>query len=297
VQPASPPTPQIKQDILTLRYKPQAGTLLYDIRTEVDQRVRTDRDELSGSLVSTAQLAFHNVAVDYKKGLWSFDQYFISFLLAGRQLTGDSLQLRENGAVNKITRLTYDMKGHELSKQIVDSLTLLNTEAQANSYFLQPPRLLIPLPERSVTYGNTWSDHRIDTVTVRDTVNIGTTSGEYTYDVYRTYKLDRLLDTLQSYLAVITATDSGSFVGSQNNSVTKVSIKIKGPISGADTTYLDLFSGRVLLRTLRMAIPAIVEVSTASTSSNEATTPFTDFEEVRSVTVLDESNAMQLKGN
>ena len=294
---SKPHTPQIKQDLLILRYKPQAGTLLYDIRTEVDQHVRTDRDELSGGLVSTAQLAFHSVAVDYKKGLWSFDQYFVNFLLAGRQLTGDSLQLRENGAVDKITRLTYDMKGHELSKQIVDSITLLNTEAQANSYFLEPPRLLIPLPERSVTYGNSWNDHRKDTITVRDTVNIGITSGEYTYDVYRIYKLDRLLDTLQSYLAVIVATDSGSFAGFQSNSATKVSIKIKGPISGADTTYLDLFSGRVLMHTLRMAIPVLVEISSASTLSNEATTPFTDFEDVRSIVVLNESNAMKLKGN
>ena len=278
--------PPVKQDMLILRYKPQAGTLLYDVRTEVDQHVRTDRDELSGNLVSTAQLAFHNVAIDYKKGLWSFDQYFTKFQLAGRQLTGDSISLHENGAVNKITRLTYEMKGRELNKVTVDSLKLLNTEAQANSYFLQPPRLMIPLPERSVTYGDTWSEHRMDTVLVRDTVNIGTTLGQYTYDVYRTYKLASLLDTLGRYFAIIAATDSGFFQGFQNNSVTKVNIKIKGPIAGADTTYLDLFSGRVVMRTLRMSIPATVEVSNAE--------PFTDFEEVRSVVVLNESNAMKL---
>jgi len=280
-------TPQIKKDMLTLRYKPQAGTLLYDIRTEVDQHVRTDRDDLMGTLVSTAQLAFHNVAIDYKKGLWSFDQYFTRFQLAGRELSGDSLSLRENEAVDKMTRLTYEMKGHELSKVVVDSIKLLNAEAQANSYFLQPPRLLIPLPDRSVTYGDSWNEHRRDTVSVRDTVNIGITSGQYTYDVFRTYKLDRLLDTLQSYLAVVVATDSGSFAGFQSNSVTGVLIKINGPITGADTTYLDLFSGRVLMRTLRMAIPVHVEVSSA--------TPFTDFEDVRSIVVLNESNAMKLK--
>ena len=105
--PAAPHEVKIKPDILTLRYKPQAGTLLYNIRTEIDQHVRTDRDELNGNLVSTAQLAFHNVSIDYKHGLWSFDQYFTGFEVAGRELSGDSLLLRETEAVNRRTRLTY----------------------------------------------------------------------------------------------------------------------------------------------------------------------------------------------
>ncbi|HWF43255.1 MAG TPA: hypothetical protein VG537_01310 [Candidatus Kapabacteria bacterium] len=307
--------PQVKPDILVLRYKPQAGTLLYNIQTEVDQHVRTDRDELSGNLISTAQLAFHTVSIDYKKGLWSFDQYFTKFLLSGRQLNGDSLSLRENEAVDKITRLTYEMKGTQLNKVVIDSIKLLNTEAQANSYFLEPPRLLIPLPERSVTYGDSWKDHSMDTIPVRDTVNMGITLGQFTYSVYRTYKLARLVDTLGSYLAVIVATDSGSFTGWQDNSVTQVNIGIDGPITGADTTYLDLFSGRVMLRTLKMSIPARVKVErmkppvnndtvhTGSTSSQSSTPPeaaplppsiFIDHEEIRSVTSLDVTNAKTL---
>jgi hypothetical protein len=309
-----PKTPQVKPDILVLRYKPQAGTLLYNIQTEVDQHVRTDRDELSGNLISTAQLAFHNVSIDYKKGLWSFDQYFTKFLLSGRQLNGDSLSLRENEAVDKITRLTYEMKGIQLNKIVIDSIKLLNTEAQANSYFLEPPRLLIPLPERAVTYGDSWKDHSLDTIPVRDTVNMGITLGQFTYNVYRTYKLARLLDTLGSYLAVIVATDSGFFTGWQNNSVTQVNIEIDGPITGADTTYLDLFSGRVMLRTLKMSIPARVKVerlklvnnetvqtdSTSSPSSIPQATVqlppsiFIDQEEIRSVTSLDVTNAKTL---
>jgi hypothetical protein len=283
---AKPHEVKVKPDFLTLRYKPQAGTLLYDIRTEIDQHVRTDRDELNGNLVSSAQLAFHNVSIDYKHGLWSFDQYFTEFEVAGRELSGDSLLLRETEAVNRRTRMMYEMKGNELNKTVLDTIRLFNAEAQTNAYFFEPPRLLIPLPEKSVTYGNKWSDHRMDTIAVRDTVNVGITTGEYLYDLNRTYSLARLLDTNEHYMAVIVAVDSGIFTGYQTNSVTNVSTKTHGPISGTDTTFLDLFSGRVVRRTLRMSIPTQVEISTAK--------PFTDFLEVYSVVALNESNATRL---
>jgi len=284
-EPPAPHTPEIKPDILTLRYKPQAGTLVYDVHTRIDQSVRTDRDELSGDLASEAELAFHNLSIDYKKGLWTFEESFTKFDVGGHTLAGDSLWLEENLAVNRITRLTYNMKGDELHKEIVDSLKLLNAEAQTNAYFFEPPRMLIPLPVQPVTYGNTWSEHSVDTVFVHDTVNIGTTTGEYIYDVSRTYSLARLIDT--TYLAVIVATDTGSFQGTQTNSVTNVTTSTSGPISGTDTTFLDLFSGRVVKRTLAMKIPAKVTVSTA--------TPFTDLLNVRSVVTLSESNAAKLR--
>jgi len=285
----TPPEPhvvKIKPDILTLRYKPQAGTLLYDVHTQIDQHIRTDRDELRGFLSSSAQLAFHNISIDYKKGLWSFEQYFTKFEVAGHELSGDSLLLHENMAVNRITQLTYDMRGQELAKTIKDTLKLLNAEAQTNAYFFEPPRMLIPLPEKSVTYGTSWSEHGLDTIYVRDTVNIGVTTGRYVYDVTHMYSFAKLLDTENQYFAMIVATDTGSFQGYQSNSVTNVSTKTSGPISGRDTTLLDLFSGRVVKRMLDMRIPARVEVSSA--------TPFMDLLEVHSSVVLNESNAAQL---
>src|SRR5205823_1419307 len=117
--------------------------------------------------------------------------------------------------------------------------------------------------------------------------NIGVTTGQYTYVVDRTYSLARLLDTLDSYLAVIVAIDSGLFDGFQTNSITNVTTKTSGPIGCADTTYLDLFSGRVVKRSLRITIPTQVDISTAK--------PFTDFLDVHSEIVLDESNATRLK--
>jgi hypothetical protein len=278
---------EIKPDRIVLRYKPQAGTLLYNVRTEVDQHVRTDRDELSGSLISSAQLAFHNVSVDYKKGLWSFDRFFTKFEIKGKGLTGDSLWLNETQAVNRITRLTYEMRGKEVQRQIFDTLRLFNAEAQTNFYFFQPPRMMIPLPEKSITYGDTWVDHSRDTVHVHDTVNIGTTDGTFIYDLYRTYQLVSLIDTFGGHLAVIVANDSGNFEGRQTNNVTNVSLRAHGPIGGSDTTYLDLASGRVFMRSIRMSIPVIVQMST--------TTPFTDIMEVRSVVELDQSNARDIR--
>jgi hypothetical protein len=282
-------TPQIKQDMLTLRYKPQAGTLLYNIHTQIDQRVHSDASDFRGVLRSEAQLAFHNLSIDYKNGVWAFEEYFTKFDIAGHDLLGDSISLDESWAVNRITDLTYDMQGEEMGKVIRDTLKLLNAEAQTNAYFFEPPRMLIPLPERPITYGDAWSEHRIDTVPVLDTINTGKTSGEYIYDVARTYRLARLLDTNGRYFAIIAATDSGTFSGFQTNSDTKVTTKVSGPITGADTTVLDLFSGCVIKRTLDMTIPAGVAVSSAPS--------FVDALTVRSIVTLDESNATLLKNN
>jgi hypothetical protein len=299
----APHTPQIKPDFMTLRYKPQAGTLLYNIHTRIDQNVRTDRDAMHGVLRSDAQLAFRNVAIDYKMGLWSFDESFTNFEVTGQELSGDSLLLQENFAVNRVTELTYDMSGNELSRVVKDTLRLLNAEAQTNAYFFEPPRMLIPLPARPVTYGDTWTEHREDTIPVRDTVNIGTTTGAYIYDVSRSYRFTRLSDTLEKgdssnrYLAIIVATDTGTFQGYQTNSLTKVTTKSSGPISGADTTILDLFSGSVVKRTLDMSIPARVEVSSAPSSLPDSSStippplqPFTDILTIHSIVTLDESN-------
>ncbi len=282
----APHKPQIKPDMLTLRYKPQAGTLLYEVRTQVRQEVRSDMNDLKGTIHSEAELAFHNESIDYKKGLWSFDEYFTRFQVSGRELSGDSLSLHENLAVNRIMRLTYDMKGNELSKVVQDSMRLLNAEAQTNAYFFQPPRMLIPLPEHAVTYGDTWQQNQTDTIHVHDTVNIGTTDGAYIYQVSRVYRFTRLLDTMDHYLAIIVAKDTGTFEGYQTNSVTKIMTRSVGPISGADTTILDLFSGSVLKRTLDMHIPAEVRVASA--------TPFTDVLQVHSIVTLSEENAKEL---
>jgi len=301
--PAAPHTPQIKPDILTLRYKPQAGTLLYDIHTRIDQTVHTERDVLNGELRSDAQLAFRNVAIDYKKGLWSFDESFTSFQVSGHELSADvhsadSLLLQENFAVNRVTEVTYDMKGDELSRIVKDTLRLLNAEAQTNAYFFEPPRMLIPLPEHPVTYGNTWTEHRADTIPVHDTVNIGTTTGSYVYDVSRIYRLVRLTDTLDRYLAIIVATDTGTFQGYQTNSLTKVTTRSSGPVSGTDTTILDLFVGSVVKRTLDMTIPARVQVSVgegAAPATHTPLQPFTDVLTIHSIVTLNESNEQGIR--
>ena len=288
-QPAKPHTPQIKADMLTLRYKPQAGTLLYNVHTRIDQFVHSDSTDFRGVLRSDAQLAFHNLAIDYKKGIWAFEEYFAKFGVAGHDLLGDSVLLNERWVVNRITDLTYNMKGDELSKVVRDTMKLLNAEAQTNAYFFEPPRMLIPLPEHPITYGDVWSEHRVDTVHVRDTINTGITSGEYIYDVSRTYHLARLLDTDNRYFAIIAATDTGVFHGFQTNSETKVTSQASGPISGADTTVLNLVSGCVIKRTLEMDIPANVTLSSAP--------PFVDKLAVYSIVTLDESNATKLNNH
>jgi hypothetical protein len=285
-KPARPKDLGPKPDLLTLRYKPQAGTLLYNIHTEITQHVRDEQNNLHGSVRANAQLAIHNVSVDYAKGLWSFDRYFTSFEITGEDLLGNKLKISEPAAVNKITRFTYLMTGSEVKREELDSIRLLNADAQTFAYFIRPPALLFPLPEHLVTYNDTWQEHTSDTIIVRDTVNVGVTQGHYVYNIDRTYRLDRLADSVGSNIAIIVATNTGSFVGTQSNTVTGLTVALNGPLTGVDTIYLSLFSGRVIKRLTSLEVP--VKVTT------EGRPPIQDILDMRRTMVLDESNAVHL---
>jgi hypothetical protein len=278
---------QVKRDLLTLRYKPQAGTLLYNIHTDISQRVLENMTELSGVFSTSAQLAIHNVSIDYAKGLWSFDRYFTSLDIRGKDLRGNEVNLTEPNAINKTTRFTYQMTGDEVQHTVLTPIILLNADAQTYAYFIRPPALLAPLPKGMVTYGDTWIEKTEDTINVHDTVNIGTTDGMYIYKVGRVYKLDRLTDSVGSHIAVIVAQNDGWFDGNQSNSVTGIDLKLHGPVTGTDTLYLDLLSGRLMSRTTDLHIPVSVET--------EGRAPLTDVLDVHRSMVLDESNALELK--
>jgi hypothetical protein len=64
-------------------------------------------------------------------------------------------------------------------------------------------------------------------------------------------------------------------------------MKLHGPITGVDTIYLDLFSGRVISRTTDLSIPVHVET--------EGRPPLEDLLQVRRKMTLDESNAIKNK--
>jgi hypothetical protein len=276
-----------KNDFLTLRYKPQAGTLLYNIRTDISQRVRDERSELNATVHTSAQLAIHNVSIDYSKDMWSFDRYFTSFQIVGRDLLGNTLNIKEPGAINRVTRFTYSMTGTEVERKELNPIILLNADAQTYAYFIRPPALLVPLPLHLITYGNTWQEHVIDTIPVRDTVNVGITEGKYIYNVDRTYRLDRLMDSVGSNTAMIVAENTGTFEGTQSNTVTGITVNLHGPVTGVDTIYLDLFSGRMMQRNTSLTVPVTVET--------EGRSPLEDVLEVRRTMILDESNAVRLR--
>ncbi len=48
--------------------------------------------------------------IDYKKGIWAFEEYFTKFDIAGHDLLGIPSLLNESWAVNRMTDLTYDMQ-------------------------------------------------------------------------------------------------------------------------------------------------------------------------------------------
>jgi hypothetical protein len=234
----------LKSEYFTLRYKPQLGTTLYDIETIVTHHLENGK---VFPVYSRTQVAYQNIAVDLKKSIWTFDRYFTKFT-------------------------TYTMIGEEVAKKVVDTV-LLSEDAQFLFYFFKAPKILLPLPEQRVLYGATWEDSRKDTVYVP--------GGTFYYDVKYHYKFDGVIDTLGGTAAVITSHQEGIFYGEQQRPGEQA-LHFDGPISGVDTTYLDLLTGRVASRVTGVRIPVNVTASHGK--------PSTDALEVRSTIFLNKSN-------
>lgn len=269
-------------DAFTLRYKPQVGTLYYDVETVIMHNLE---EKHIFPIKSIAQLALETKDVDYKNQHWTYDYYYreLKTILSKFQLpeaTKDSI-LNEVRAIGKRTRVTYSMIGFPVSIVQLDSARL-SGEAQFFAYFFQPPRLLAPLPVEKVTYGTTWTERKRDTVRFLDTLGIEQFSNGYTiYDLQYEYKFERLADTVAGSIAVISSKQTGVFTGAQFNP-SGDRIDYSAPITGSDTTYLDLLRGRVLSRETYYSIPVRVTA--------EGRPPTSDLLEVRSRVKLNTAN-------
>lgn len=279
---AAKPEPEAVGDHFTLRYKPQVGTLYYDVHTVISHNLENRH---IFPIKSIAQLALETRDVDQKNLNWTYDYYYreLKTILSKLQLPNsekDSI-LNEVRAIGKRTRVTYNMLGVQVSLQPIDTAKL-SGEAQFFSYFFQPPRLLAPLPERKVTYGATWVETRRDTVTVIDTLGIEQfANGQSIYQLEYTYKFERLADSVAGNVAVISSERKGFFTGVQYNP-SGDRIDYSAPITGSDTTFLDLLTGRVIYRNTHYMIPVSV--------SSPGREPTSDILDVRSVVNLNTSN-------
>jgi hypothetical protein len=268
-------------DLFTLRYKPQVGTLYYDVQTTISHNIE---NKFVFPIKSVAQLALETKDVDHKSQLWTYDYYFreLKTILSKYQIPHgekDSI-LNEVHAIGKKSRVTYSMLGRQVSCHALDT-SRLSGEAQFFSYFFQPPRLLAPLPEKKATYGTTWQDARRDTVRFLDTLGIEQFSNGYSiYDLNYVYKFERLQDTVAGSVAVISSQQTGSFKGVQLNT-SGDEITYEAPITGSDTTYLDLLTGRVLYRDTHYNLPVIVKA--------EGREPTSDILDIRSIVMLNMS--------
>lgn len=268
--------------MFTLRYKPQVGTLYYDVQTTISHNL--DNKHIF-PIKSLALLALETKAVDYQNLIWTYDYYYreLKTILSKLQLpnTDRDSTFNEVRAIGKRTRVTYNMLGRPLKVLSVDTARL-SGEAQFFSYFFQPRRFLTPLPETKISYGATWDDERRDTVRFVDTLGIGQFSHGYSiYDLQYSYKFERLLDTVAGSVAVISSRQKGYFHGMQHNP-SGDSIRFSAPITGSDTTFLDLLTGRVLYRDTHYKIPVIVKA--------EGREPTTDDLDVRSIIMLNVTN-------
>jgi hypothetical protein len=275
--------PEPVGDLFTLRYKPQLGTLYYDVKTTISHNLE---NKLVFPIRSVAQLALDTKGVDPKNLNWTYDYYYreLKTILSKDQLPHggdkDSI-LNEVRAIGKRTRVTYSMLGRQVRVTPVDTARL-SGEAQFFSYFFQPPRLLAPLPEKKVSYGAVWEDRRNDTVTFVDTLGIEQfTNGVSVYQLKYTYKFERLQDTVDGNVAVISSIQTGTFAGVQYNP-SGDRLDYSAPITGTDTTYLDLRTGRVLYRDTHYEIPVAV------TSPGRPST--SDLLDVRSTVMLNLDN-------
>ncbi|HET6512329.1 MAG TPA: hypothetical protein VFH43_09060 [Candidatus Kapabacteria bacterium] len=274
--------PEPQGDVFTLRYKPQVGTLYYDVQTTISHNIE---NKFVFPIKSVAQLALETKDVDHKSQLWTYDYFFreLKTILSKYQIPHgekDSV-LNEVRAIGKKSRVTYSMLGKQVSFHAMDT-SRLSGEAQFFSFFFQPPRLLAPLPEKKASYGTTWEDARRDTVRFLDTLGIEQFANGYSiYDLKYVYKFERLQDTVDGSVAVISSQQTGSFKGVQFNT-TGDEIFYEAPITGSDTTYLDLLTGRVLYRDTHYSMPVIVKAAGREQTS--------DILDIRSIVMLNIAN-------
>ena len=253
-----------KRELYTLRYKPQLGTTLYDAETVVTHKLENNEQF---SVISRAQLIWKNIEIDLKRGIWTFDRYFGKLITIDRDTT-----IKEIGSINKVSRLHYSMTGRELGRRLIDTATL-SEDAQFMAHFFRAQRLMLPLPEQIVTYGAKWKDERFDTISI--------VGGQLRYEAQYQHTFVGLLDTLGGITAVITSDDTGTFNGEQQRPGEQ-KLTYHGPISGHDTTYLNLLLGRVVLRESHSRIPVRVE--------GESGLPASDILEVTSRYLYNDSN-------
>src|SRR5207247_1931998 len=108
----------------------------------------------------------------------------------------------------------------------------------------QSPRMLIPFPEAGegqvvpIKFGHTWEDHRVDTANIVDNENHKEST--YLYDIKRSYKFESIADTIGGTAAVVVSNLEGNFNGFTYDENSDDTTYQSGPISGADTTYLNL---------------------------------------------------------
>jgi hypothetical protein len=270
-------------DLFTLRYKPQVGTLYYDVQTTIAHNLE---NRMVFPIRSIAQLALDTKGVDQKNLNWTYDYFYreLKTILSHHQLPHggekDSV-LNEVRAIGKRTRVTYSMLGKQVKMEPIDTARL-SGEAQFFSYFFQPPRLLAPLPEKKVSYGAIWEDNRIDSVFFLDTLGIEQFSnGVSVYQLKYTYKFERLQDSVDGSVAMISSIQTGSFNGVQYNP-SGDKLEYSAPINGTDTTLLDLHTGRVIYRGTHYQIPVTITAPGRSSTS--------DILDVRSTVTLNVSN-------
>jgi len=262
------------EEAFTLRYKPQLVTWLYDAKTTVIHDFEHGLKVFP--IVCNGQLAFRNTRIDLNHENWTFERYFtkLNITLSKQQVLKDrDSVLPERGVINRSTRLTYDLTGHELDRHEIDTIRFTSDEAQFAFFFIQPPRLLIPLPKGKIGYGSVWREAKIDTLTIKD--------GECYYNAIHNYTFEKLVDTLGGMTAMIVDRQTGVLTGSQM--AANLHVNFKGPIAGEDTTYLDLLSGRVVLQVKHLKIPITDEVPNMPSISEDM--------EVRSVITYDRMNA------
>lgn len=276
------PSREALGDLFTLRYKPQVGTLYYDVETTITHQLD---GRPSFPIRSVGQLALETKNVDYKKNHWTYEFFFreLKTILSKHQLPGHDKDstLNEVRAIGKRTRVTYNMVGSQVDNALMDSVKL-SGEAQFFSYFFQPPRLLGPLPEDKASYGTTWRETKRDTVRFLDTVNIEQyANGISMYDVDYIYTFERLADSVDGSVAIISTKQEGKFSGMQYNPTGEI-IRFSAPITGTDTTYLELRTGRVVFREAAWKMPVKVDADGRESTSDILT--------IRSTVRLNTSN-------
>ncbi len=220
------------QDAYSLRYKFEKGkTILYrtKVNTDITQEVMGREMKMRNELKNVIRIEPSKTDEDGKFDLLvSFDSASTFTHTPMKDTT-----LIPTEIIGKRLRLSISNKGEILDKEMIDSVDL---SGEFSQLIAQQSQQFIKFPEKSLSVGDAWEEHRVDTMAVQFGQIVAQSDYNYT------------LDTTESKLGhdCVRITFNADIKLEGEGSMRGISLNIEGNGKAKGTIHFDQNAGEII---------------------------------------------------